>query len=387
MKTLDILERLIAFDTTSAHPNLDLIEWCADLLRGAGAEVVLIPDATGKKANLFATVGPRDRGGILLSGHTDVVPVAGQAWTKPPFQLTRADGRLYGRGACDMKGFVASALSAMLDAAGRELVTPLHLALSYDEEIGCIGVRSLIDMLEAAPFRPMFCIVGEPTLMQVAVGHKGKTAARAVCIGREGHSALAPTAVNAIYLATDLIGEIRAIQARLAASGAQDDDYDVAYTTLHVGLINAGLALNIVPNRCEVVFEIRNLAQDDPVALMDEIRARAAEVAARYHDVAPEAAIEITLTANTYPGLATPEDGAVVAFVKGLLGANTTMKVAFGTEGGLFSERVGVPTVVCGPGSMAQGHKPDEYVSEEQLALCDRMLGYLVERLVAGVAR
>ncbi|GGA07638.1 acetylornithine deacetylase [Neptunicoccus cionae] len=385
MQTADILEKLIAFDTTSANPNLDLIEWCAGLLRDAGAEVTLLPDETGKKANLFATVGPTDRPGVLLSGHTDVVPVTGQNWTKPPFQLTFEDGLYYGRGTCDMKGFVASALAAALKASTKDLQTPLHLAFSYDEEIGCIGVRSLIDMLEAAPFKPAMCIVGEPTSMQVAVGHKGKTAAKATCIGREGHSALAPQAVNAIYLATDLIGEIRRIQERLAATGARDFDYDVAYTTLHVGLINAGVALNIVPNRCEVTFEIRNLAENDPTVLMQEIKDRAEEIAERARVIAPEAAIDIEMTANTYPGLATPEDGAVVAFVKSLLGANDTMKVAFGTEGGLFSSRVGIPTVVCGPGSMAQGHKPDEFVSADQLEKCDRMLAALSERLVEGL--
>ncbi|PLS22462.1 acetylornithine deacetylase [Neptunicoccus cionae] len=385
MQTADILSKLIAFDTTSANPNMDLIEWCAGLLRDAGAEVTLLPDDSGKKANLFATVGPTDRPGVLLSGHTDVVPVAGQNWSKPPFELTFEDGRYYGRGTCDMKGFVASALSAALSASTKDLQTPLHLALSYDEEIGCIGVRSLIDMLEAAPFKPAMCIVGEPTSMQVAVGHKGKTAAKATCIGREGHSALAPQAVNAIYLATDLIAEIRRIQERLAATGTQDFDYDVPYTTLHVGLINAGVALNIVPNHCEVTFEIRNLAENDPTVLMQEIKDRAEEIAERARVIAPEAAINIEMTANTYPGLATPEDGAVVAFVKSLLGANDTMKVAFGTEGGLFSSRVGIPTVVCGPGSMAQGHKPDEFVSADQLEKCDRMLAALTDRLVKGL--
>ena len=385
MQTADILKKLIAFDTTSANPNMDLIEWCAGLLRDAGAEVTLLPDDSGKKANLFATVGPTDRPGVLLSGHTDVVPVAGQDWSKPPFELTFEDGRYYGRGTCDMKGFVASALSAALNASTQDLQTPLHLAFSYDEEIGCIGVRSLIGMLEAAPFKPAMCIVGEPTSMQVAVGHKGKTAAKATCIGREGHSALAPQAVNAIYLATELIAEIRRIQERLAATGTQDFDYDVPYTTLHVGLINAGVALNIVPNRCEVTFEIRNLAENDPAVLMQEIKDRAEEIAERARVIAPEAAINIEMTANTYPGLATPEDGAVVAFVKSLLGANDTMKVAFGTEGGLFSSRVGIPTVVCGPGSMAQGHKPDEFVSADQLEKCDRMLAALTDRLVEGL--
>lgn len=387
MKTIDILDRLIAFDTTSANPNLDLIQWCAGLLESSGAAVTLIPDDTGKKANLYATIGPQDRAGVMLSGHTDVVPVAGQNWTKPPFELTHSDGKYYGRGTCDMKGFVAAALSAALSASQKKLFTPLNLALSYDEEIGCIGVRSLVDMLAAVPIKPAFCIVGEPTSMQVAVGHKGKMAAKAVMIGREGHSALAPMAVNAIYMAVDFINVLRDIQDRLAREGAQDDDYSVPYTTLHVGKINAGVALNIVPNRCEILFEIRSLNEDNPDALMEEIRTRADETVARYQKVAPEVAIEIEPTPNTYPGLTTPEEAKVVQFVKSLLGANDTMKVAFGTEGGLFSTHVGIPTVVCGPGSMEQGHKPDEFVSADQLAKCDDMLANLVARLAEGVAR
>ena len=224
----------------------------------------MVSDATGAKANLYATIGPADRPGVMLSGHTDVVPVDGQAWTHPPFALTRRDGRLYGRGAADMKGFVACALAAALRAARRRLRAPLHLALSYDEEVGCIGVRRLIDVLAEAPVRPAFCIVGEPTSMAVATGHKGKTALRATCVGREAHSALAPLAVNALHLGCDLVAAIRARQAEIAASGARDGDYDVPYTTLHVGRMSGGTALNIVPNRCEVEFEIRNLAADDP---------------------------------------------------------------------------------------------------------------------------
>lgn len=383
MDTLAILDRLIAFDTTSRNPNRALIDWIAGLLRDAGAQVTLLPDDTGGKANLYATVGPGDRAGICLSGHTDVVPVDGQDWTRPPFRLSRADGKLYGRGTCDMKGFVAAALSAALTAP-RDLATPLHLAFSYDEEIGCIGVRSLIDMLATAPVKPLFCIVGEPTSMHVATGHKGKMAARVTCHGIEGHSALAPFATNAIYMATDLIGEIRVIQARLAEDGAQDSDYDVPYTTLHVGTINAGTALNIVPNRAEFLFEIRTIAQDDPDALLAGIRAAADRISAATG--ADAASIEITPTANTYPGLATDPGADVVSFVKALAGgANDTIKVAFGTEGGLFSATAGIPTVVCGPGSMAQGHKPDEFVTESQLAACDAMLARLVDRLRAGL--
>ncbi len=384
MDTIDHLRDLIAFPTISADPNRALIDHCATLLEAAGAEVRIIEDATGRKANLYATIGPRDRPGVLLSGHTDVVPVAGQTWTKPPFELTVADGRAYGRGTTDMKGFVASALRIAQSAGARELRTPLHLALSHDEEIGCVGVRSLIGVLAEAPFRPMFCIVGEPTEMAVATGHKGKTAARITSTGREGHSALAPMALNAIHLATDMITAIRGIQEELVRSGPQDTGYDVPYTTLHVGNIAGGVALNIVPNDCTFMFEIRNLPEDDPQVILDRIHAAAADILRPLRGDFPEAAIGIEVT-NRYPPLGTAPDAEVVRFVKSLSGANATMKVAFGTEGGLFSRDLGVPTVVCGPGSMAQGHKPDEYVSLAQLDSCDRMLEALLARLEAGL--
>ena len=382
--TREILARLIAFDTVSSNPNRALMDWVAGLLAGAGIESVLVPDAGGGKANLYATTGPAGGGGVMLSGHTDVVPVEGQAWTRPPFQLTEGDGRLYGRGTADMKGFAACAIRAMLLAAQRPLRAPLHLALSYDEEIGCMGVRSLIDMLEAAPHRPRFCIVGEPTGMQVATGHKGKVALRATCTGREGHSALAPMALNALHLAADFIGVIRAVQARIAAEGPFDGDYDVPYTTVHAGKMQGGVQVNIVPNRATVDFEIRSLAGVDVGALTEDLRAGAEAIVAPLRAEFPEAAITVERLWD-YPGLGTPSDAAAVNFVKSLTGANGTIKVAFGTEGGLFDARLGVPTVICGPGSMAQGHKPDEFVSIEQMARCEAMLAGLLDRLAQGL--
>ncbi len=384
MQTKDILARLMAFDTVSARPNMDLMVWVRDLLVAAGAEVVLIPDEGGLKANLYATVGPVGKAGVMLSGHTDVVPVEGQTWTVPPFALTERDGRYYGRGATDMKGFCAAAIALMLRAAKRPLRTPLHLALSYDEEVGCLGVPSLIDMLAAAPLRPLMCIVGEPTGMAVATGHKGKIALRATCVGREGHSALAPLALNALHLAADFIGAVRSLQARVVTSGLRDGDYDVPYTTLHVGKMQGGVQVNIVPNVAVLDFEIRSLAEDDPQELIAELEAAAEAIVAPLRADFPEAAIRIERQWD-YPGLGTPSDAGVVNFVKALTGANGTIKVAFGTEGGLFSTRLGIPTVICGPGSMAQGHKPDEYVSVEQMARCEAMLSALLARLEAGV--
>jgi acetylornithine deacetylase len=384
MQTADILARLIGFDTTSSKPNRALMDWVQDLLGGAGIAAQIIPDASGGKANLYATIGPQDRPGVMLSGHTDVVPVDGQVWTRPPFVLTESEGRYYGRGATDMKGFVASALAAALMAARRPLATPLHLALSYDEEVGCLGVVSLIDMLAHAPHLPAMCIVGEPTGMQVATGHKGKIALRAACTGREGHSALAPMALNALHLGADFLGALRRLQDEVAASGLRDGDYDVPYTTLHVGKMQGGVQVNIVPNLCTLDFEIRNLAGDDPQALIDRLRLEADRITAPLKAAFPEAAITIDRLWD-YPGLGTPSSAPVVQFVKSLTGANGTMKVAFGTEGGLFSSRLGIPTVICGPGSMAQGHKPDEWVSVGQIARCDAMLAALLDRLEAGL--
>ena len=384
MQRSDILRKLIGFPTISADPNSDLIAYCADLLRGVGAQVVIIKDPVQSKANLYATIGPRDRAGVLLSGHTDVVPVAGQDWTMPPFKMTEKDGKVFGRGSTDMKGFIACALSAALSASTMDLKTPLHLALSYDEEIGCTGVRSMIDMLAKAPFRPKFCIVGEPTQMMVATGHKGKTACRVTCTGREGHSALAPTALNAIHLACDMITAIRDIQTDISRTATPDMDYDIPYSTLHVGAIKGGMALNIVPNSAEFAFEIRNLSEDDPKDTLNRLDQAAQDLLTPLRDRFPEANIVIETT-GSYPPLATGQDAEVVSFVKSLTGLNATIKVAFGTEGGLFSTRLDIPTVVCGPGSMAQGHRPDEYVHAAQLAKCDAMLDALLVRLVAGI--
>jgi acetylornithine deacetylase len=384
MNTQDILRDLIAFQTVSANANRALIDYCADLLRTVGAEITIIEDATGQKANLYATIGPKDVPGVLLSGHTDVVPVEGQSWTVPPFQMTQTDGKLFGRGTTDMKGFVASAMKAALNAGMRELKTPLHVALSYDEEIGCIGVRSMIEMLANAPFRPRLCIVGEPTLMAVATGHKGKSAYQVTCAGREAHSALAPTALNAIHLACDMISFIRDLQNEIAEGEVQDDDYDVPYSTLHVGKIEGGVALNIVPHQAGFTFEIRNVSQDNPDALLAKIKGHAESLLSPLRATFPEAIIDVAMT-NSYPPLDTSNDAEVVGFVKSLTGANSTIKVAFGTEGGLFSSELGIPTVICGPGSMSQGHKPDEFVSIDQLDECDAMLDALIERLVVGI--
>jgi acetylornithine deacetylase len=344
-----------------------------------GVESRIYPDATGAKANLYACIGPKDRGGVLLSGHSDVVPVDGQSWSSDPFALRERSGRLFARGAADMKGFIACALRAADLAAQRELHLPLQLAFSYDEEIGCVGVRSLIDDMAGWAHRPKFCIVGEPTMLRTAVGHKGKTGLRVACHGRAAHSARPAGGLNAIYLATDFIDRVRARQAEIERSGARDESYEVPHTTLHVGVIHGGRALNIVPDACELEVEFRNLAADDPAALVNALRADAAAVVAA-RDGDPDAGISLAVE-NAYPGLDTSPKSDVVAFVAALTGNRDCHKVGFGTEGGLFSGRLGIPSVVCGPGSIEQAHKPDEFVEADQLARCDRMMEALLERL------
>ncbi|ALU58607.1 MULTISPECIES: acetylornithine deacetylase [Pseudomonas] len=380
-RALEILKRLIAFDTVSSEPNMALIEYVRELLASKGIESLIVKDETGKKANLFASTGPRDVPGVLLSGHTDVVPAAGQAWTMPPFQATLRDGRIYGRGTCDMKGFIALAIDAMLDAADMTLMRPLQLALSHDEEIGCVGVRRLLDVLHLAPVRPFLCVVGEPTLMQFAVGHKGKASYRTFCRGQEAHSSLAPRAVNAIHLASDFIAELRKSQKQIEQQGARDEGYDIPYSTVHIGRIDGGKALNIVPNLCTMEFEYRNLPGDNPDALLEQLRERAEVLVREARQLSGVADIEIEVM-NEYPALETHPSVEAVRLLHAFAEPGTQhIKVSYGTEGGLFAGRLNVPVVVCGPGSIEQAHKPDEFIDESQMDAGERFLQSLLGSL------
>jgi acetylornithine deacetylase len=383
MNSVEILERLVAFPTVSRDSNLALIEYVRDFLAGCGVSSKLYPDAAGTKANLYACVGPHDRGGVLLSGHTDVVPVDGQEWSADPFRLLERGGRLYGRGSADMKGFIACALRAVRLATSRELRVPLQLALSYDEEIGCVGVRSLIQDMSGWTHRPRFCIVGEPTLLRSAVGHKGKIALAAVCRGHAAHSAAPARGVNAIYMATDLINKVRVRQSDIEVHGVRDPFYDVPYTTLHIGVIHGGTVLNIVPAHCELELEIRNLPQDDSAAIVAGIEADAAAIGKSIGKEYRNVGIDLKVV-HDYPALDTPPDSAVVALAMALTGLQERIKVGFGTEGGLFSQVLGIPTVVCGPGSIDQAHKPDEFIDIDQMRRCDAMMDVLLERLAAA---
>lgn len=377
MNTLELLDRLVAIPSVSADSNLPIIGFIESVLAGCGATVERVTDPGGQKAGLLARIGPAVDGGVVLSAHTDVVPVAGQDWSRDPFRLSRDGGRVYGRGTTDMKGFLAAALAAAGQAARAGLKRPLLLSLSYDEEIGCVGIRTMIDRVIPALGRPQFCIVGEPTSMQVATGHKGKGAYLATCRGAAGHSAMAPNFCNALHLAADFIAVLRAEQARLMAEGARDPAYDIACSTVHAGRMAGGIALNIVPDTATVAFEIRHLAEEPVAAILANIRAGAAAAVAKAHH--PAAAIGIAET-NLYPGLDAPAGAEVVATVAALAGNTGLTKVAYGTEAGYFAARA-IPTVVCGPGSMDQGHQPDEFIDLSQLAACDAMLARLVRSL------
>ncbi|MBX2868972.1 MAG: acetylornithine deacetylase, partial [Acidiferrobacterales bacterium] len=363
--------------------NLELIRFIEAYLSGYGVCSTLTCNDEGTKANLYARFGPDDGGGVMLSGHTDVVPVDGQDWTVDPFTMSVKDSRLYGRGTTDMKGFIACVLAIVPRAVEKKLSQPIHLAFSYDEEIGCVGVRRMIDMLESAPDRPAFCIVGEPTEMAVGIGHKGKLGATCRCRGVEAHSALANKGLNAIYLASEMIQAIREIQSDLVENGEHDHHYSVPYSTLHVGVIEGGTALNIVPKDCHFKFEIRNTSADDPDRIFQRVKHAARNIEHEYQQDFPDAQIAIEMF-NQYPALNTSAEEDVVSTVQKLMDTDSFIKLAFGTEGGLFQNRLGIPTVICGPGSMDQGHKPDEFIARSELERCDTFLNKLLQHICDG---
>ncbi len=380
MATLDILERLIAFPTVSDQSNLDLIEYAEDLLHQAGAETWRVPDETGKKACLFGTLGPMDVPGVVLSGHSDVVPATGQSWSRAPFHLARDGGRLYGRGATDMKGFIASALALFERVDASQMKAPLHIALSYDEEVGCLGVRDLIGALKTRLPTQRACIVGEPTRMRAAIGHKGKVAGRIRCSGVAGHSARAPDFVNAIHLAADMIAALRALQEDLRRKGTPDPDAEIPYSTVHIGRIDGGQALNIVPDLCEILFEIRHLAKEKVSVLLHRLEG-AAVVAGQ---LSPGGSVTVEVLSR-YPAFETPPDAEVAAEVAGWSGRRAApIKVEYGTEAGLFQRELNWPTIVCGPGDMAQGHVADEFIEQSELEACDRMMDRIAATLSAA---
>ncbi|QLF93438.1 acetylornithine deacetylase [Pseudomonas sp. ABC1] len=382
MPSRDLLADLIAFDTTSRASNLLLIDYVRGYLGGLGIASELLFNEDGSKANLYARIGPDGPGGVMLSGHSDVVPVDGQAWTLPPFALSERDGRLYGRGTADMKGFIACVLASLPAFLRKPLRLPLHIAISYDEEVGCLGVRSLVEHLRASPEWPAICLIGEPTGMRPVLGHKGKLAMRCEVHGAACHSAYAPQGVNAIEYAARLIGRLGEIGQRLAVPERQDERFDPPFSTVQTGVIQGGSALNIVPAECRFDFEMRALPGDDPQTVAAELRDYAEdELLPRMRAVSAASDIRFS-ELSAYPGLFTDPGSDAARLLALLCGRDDFSTVAFGTEGGLF-DAAGIATVVCGPGSMEQGHKPDEFVSLEQLAACDALLARLAEWMQA----
>ena len=376
-KTVEILEALVGFDTTSRNSNLALIAWVESYLDRFGIAHERVLDETGTKANLWSTIGPAAVPGYILSGHTDVVPVDGQSWSADPFRLTARDGRLYGRGSADMKGFLACCLAAVPDMIARPMTRPIHLAFSYDEEVGCVGVRGLISRLEHAPVTPAGCFVGEPTEMNVIIGHKAKRSLRVTVRGQTCHSALAPKGVNAVEYAARLIVKIREIADRLAHAGVRDPLYDVPFTTGHTGTVHGGTALNIVPDHCTFEFEFRSIAADSLDALVAEVTVFARDVLEpEMKSIAPHAGFVFEVKSG-FPGLETKAEAGLVDLTKQLSGHRDHGKVAFGTEAGLF-DQAGIPSVVIGPGSIEQAHKADEFIAPAELAKCDRFIDGLV---------
>lgn len=378
--SLEMIRRLVAFPTVSRDSNLGLIEYARDYLRGLGADCRLTYDDERRKANLFATLGAPGAGGIALSGHTDVVPVEGQAWDTDPFQLVEKDGKLYGRGACDMKSFVAVALVCAPEFARRGLKMPLHFALSYDEEVGCIGVGRLLEDLARAGIRPRSCIVGEPTLMRPVIAHKGKHAYRCTVRGFACHSAYATLGVNAVEAAAEAIAFLKSMARRHRDRGPYDRSFDIAHTTVHTGVIRGGSALNIVPHECVFDFEFRHLPGDDPDRLFAEFeRHIAANIEPEMRAVQPDAGFTI-VPLSVLPALDIGAESEVVGLAQELAGDGEIGKVSFGTEASRF-QASGIPTVVCGPGSIEQAHKPNEFVEIDQVLKCEAFMRKLMGRV------
>ena len=381
LAALDLIRTWIAFDTTSRESNLALIDWTRAYLERHGALTSLTFDDDRRKANLFATLPARDgnatANGIVLSGHTDVVPVDGQPWDTPPFEATLVGDRLHGRGVADMKSFSATALALVPGIVERGLARPLHFALSYDEEIGCIGVRRLIADVVARGWTPAGCIVGEPTGMELVVAHKGKMGWRCRVRGHEAHSSLTPHGVNAVQIACELVAYIAERARGFRDRGPFDAAYDVPYSTAHVGVIHGGTALNIVPRDCWFDFEFRHLPFDDPDELFAEVKAYAARFVPEMQAVAADTFIQFEQM-SSMPGFDTHGGSEIAEIGKRCAGTHDYGKVSFGSEAALF-HKAKMSSVLCGPGHIAQAHQPNEWVALDQLAQCEAFMRQLAD--------
>jgi acetylornithine deacetylase len=372
-----MIQRLVAFPTVSRDSNLGLIEWTRDYLLGMGVTARLTYDATGKKANLFATLGGGGKPGLILSGHTDVVPVDGQAWDSDPFAAVIRGDAMFGRGTADMKGFIGTALALVPKFLAADMDAPLHLALSYDEEVGCLGVRGLIADLAQTGLKAAGCIVGEPTMMQPIIAHKGTNRFRCCITGREAHSSYTTQGVNSIEYAARIIVYIRQMADRLAQLETRDYAFTVPFTTLQTGTIRGGLASNIVPKECEFQFEARTMPGASAQNLYQEIQDFAATLLPEMRRVEPNAAINFEWVASA-PGLSAQEDQAIVQLASALSRNRANGAVSYGTEAGLF-QQAGIPSVVCGPGDIEQAHRPNEFVALSQLAQCEAFMLRLIQ--------
>lgn len=381
--TIDLLKTLVAFDTTSRESNLGLIEFVRDHLKSLGVESRLSYDAEKRKANLFATIGDMPGRGIVLCGHTDVVPVDGQAWDTNPFEAHIANGKIYGRGAVDMKGFIAASLAMLPAYQASALKQPLHLALTYDEEIGCVGVQNLIRDLQQINIHPAGCFVGEPTRMQVMTGHKGMRVTRCNVRGLEAHSSLAPEAINAIEYAGRLIEKIRLMALELRTEGPFDPVFKVPHTTMQTGMIKGGTAPNIVAKDCEFVFDCRTLPQSQSDELISKIQAHAELLKEEMRKVYAQADISFETLANAAP-LATSDEAPIAYLGKTLARNNLLGRVSFATDAG-WLHQAGIPCVVVGPGDIDVAHKPNEFIEISQIEECLGFLDRLRERMTQEV--
>jgi acetylornithine deacetylase len=375
--SISLLERLVSFDTESSKSNLPLIDFVESYLREQGVAFVRAPNAKGDKAAIFATIGPQTGGGVVLSGHTDVVPVVGQKWSADPFALRRDGGRLYGRGAVDMKGFDAVCLAMIPEFKAAALTRPIHILLSYDEETTCLGPLDVIARFGVDLPRPDAVIVGEPTSMQVADAHKSVTAHTTRVTGFEIHSANLHRGVSAVHIACRLVGELERIGAAFRAEGDPSGRFEPPFSSVHVGVIHGGTARNIVARDCEFHWEFRGLPGVPGVAARDRLNAFVETLAPEFADF-PQTGI-VTETEIEVPGLAPQPGSPAETLALRLAKTNRTIAVPYGTEAGQF-QRAGVPAVVCGPGRIDQAHQPDEYVDISELSACvDFMRGLVAE--------
>ena len=373
----EMTKALIAFDTTSRGSNLALIDFAQGLIEQAGGRCRRTHDASGAKANLFATFGPDGDGGIVLSGHTDVVPVDGQNWSSDPFDAVTRDGKLFGRGACDMKGFLGVALSLLPVIAKAKLTRPLHLALSYDEEVGCVGVTGLLDDLKREGIKPALAIIGEPTLMKIVGAHKGGAKLVTHCCGREGHSSAPEKGANAVMMAGAFVAMLDSVWDELRAD--PDPRFDPPHSTVQATVVSGGTAVNILAKEADVTWEYRCLPDRDPQAILDRVEQRAVQdILPKYRARAAEAAFQ-TLIHAVYPGLRMDEDSPAVRLAREITGVNQVEAVSYGTEAGHF-QSYGIPAVICGPGSIEQAHRPDEFVALTELDACAAFLRKVIAK-------